>query len=297
MKGDWIDAQDQEMDCGIKVDLPSGRVNCLPMTEVQVGDWIVAGKEGLRVLTRKTDEEKDTFEFMGSAVSSEKPKGVTVRAIGQAMRECRDAGLKILAVLGPAVVHTGGAEWICRMIRGGWLHLLFSGNALATHDIETALYGTSLGIEVATGRCAPHGHENHLRTINTIRRLGGIDQAVKAGLLKSGIMYECVKHQIPFILGGSIRDDGPLPEVITDVLEAQKAMRAHVPSLGFALMVASTLHSIATGNLLPEWVRVACADINPSTVTKMLDRGSHQTMGVVTDSEPFLRELAGELGC
>jgi lysine-ketoglutarate reductase/saccharopine dehydrogenase-like protein (TIGR00300 family) len=211
------------------------------------------------------------------------------------MRRTREAGEKILAVLGPAVVHTGSVEHICRLIRGGYLNVLFAGNALATHDIEQALYGTSLGVSLDRGLPTEEGHEHHLRAINTMRRLGGIRRAVERGVLKSGIMYECVQHHIPFVLAGSIRDDGPLPEVVTDMLAAQRKMREEVRGVGFALMVATALHAIATGNLLPAWVKVACVDINPATVTKLTDRGSIQTVGVVTDAEPFLRALVSEL--
>jgi lysine-ketoglutarate reductase/saccharopine dehydrogenase-like protein (TIGR00300 family) len=182
------------------------------------------------------------------------------------------------------------------MIRAGYLNVLFAGNALATHDIESALYGTSLGVSMDRGLPAEEGHEHHLRAINTIRRLGGIRAAVEKGVLKSGIMYECVRHHVPFVLAGSVRDDGPLPEVLTDVLEAQRQMREQIHGVGFCLMMATALHSIATGNLLPAWVRVACVDISPATVTKLMDRGSIQTVGVVTDAEPFLRALVHELG-
>ena len=232
---------------------------------------------------------------MASPVSSEKPKGVTVREIAAAMKRTREAGEKILAVLGPAVVHTGSVEHICKLIRAGFLNVLFAGNALATHDIEQALYGTSLGVSLDRGLPAEEGHEHHLRAINTIRRLGGIRTAVEQGVLKSGIMYECVRHNVPFVLAGSIRDDGPLPEVITDMLEAQRQMREHDPRRRLRLMVATMLHSIATGNLLPAWVKVACVDINPATVTKLTDRGSIQTVGIVTDAEPFLRALVNQL--
>jgi lysine-ketoglutarate reductase/saccharopine dehydrogenase-like protein (TIGR00300 family) len=193
------------------------------------------------------------------------------------------------------VVHTGSVEHICWLIRHGYLNVLFAGNALATHDIEQAFYGTSLGVSLARGLPAEEGHEHHLRAINTVRRLGGIAAAVAKGALKSGIMYECVRHKIPFLLAGSIRDDGPLPEVVTDVLEAQRQMRELIRGVGFCLMVATMLHSIATGNLLPAWVKVACVDINPATVTKLSDRGSVQTVGVVTDAEPFLRALVHDL--
>jgi lysine-ketoglutarate reductase/saccharopine dehydrogenase-like protein (TIGR00300 family) len=295
LRGEWIDVEDQEMDCGILVDADSAAARCVPMTSVRRGDLIVVGRQGLRVFPAETAHRQSLFEFMASPVSSEKPKGVTVREIAAAMQRTRQAGEKILAVLGPAVVHTGSVEHICQLIRHGFLHVLFAGNALATHDIEQALYGTSLGISLARGLPAEEGHEHHLRAINTMRRLGGIRKAVERGVLKSGIMFECVRHNIPFVLAGSIRDDGPLLEVVTDVLVAQQQMREHVHGVGFALMIATMLHAIATGNLLPAWVKVACVDINPATVTKLTDRGSIQTVGVVTDAEPFLRALVNEL--
>lgn len=296
LHADWVEVEDQEMDCGILVDAEGTSARCIPMVEVHKGDLIVAGRKGTRVLPGETAARHSLFEFMASPVSSEKPKGVTVREIAAAMRRTREAGEKILAVLGPAVVHTGSIEHICQLIRHGYLHCLFAGNALATHDIEHAFYGTSLGISLTHGLPAEEGHEHHLRTINTIRRLGGIAAAVHQGVLKSGIMYECIQHDIPFVLAGSVRDDGPLPEVVTDMLEAQRRMREQIHGVGFCLMVATMLHSIATGNLLPAWVKVACVDINPSTVTKLMDRGSIQTVGVVTDAEPFLRSLIQELG-
>jgi lysine-ketoglutarate reductase/saccharopine dehydrogenase-like protein (TIGR00300 family) len=293
--GDWIEVEDQEMDCGILIDPEGAAARCLPMALVKKGDHIVVGRQGLRVFPAETMARQNLFEFMASPVSSEKPKGVTVREIAAAMRRTRDAKEKILAVLGPAVVHTGGVEHVCKLIRGGYLNVLFAGNALATHDLEQALYGTSLGVSLDRGLPAEEGHEHHLRTINTIRRLGGIRAAAARGVLKSGIMYECVRHDLPFVLAGSIRDDGPLPEVVTDVLDAQQQMRELVHGVGFALMIATMLHSIATGNLLPAWVKVACVDINPATVIKLSDRGSVQTVGVVTDAEPFLRALVTEL--
>jgi lysine-ketoglutarate reductase/saccharopine dehydrogenase-like protein (TIGR00300 family) len=294
--GEWIEVQDQEMDCGIILDLQARTARCLPMVLVKRGDLIVVGHEGLRVRVADPDApRKSLFEFMASPVSSEKPKGVTVREIAQAMRRTREAKQRILAVLGPAVVHTGSVPHICQLIRSGYLQVLFAGNALATHDIEQALYGTSLGVSLERGLPAEEGHEHHLRAINSIRRAGGIQAAVERGLLKSGIMYECTKHRIPYVLAGSIRDDGPLPEVVTDVLTAQQLMREQIRGVGFCLMMATALHSIATGNLLPAWVKVACVDINPATVTKLMDRGSIQTVGVVTDAEPFLRALVHEL--
>jgi lysine-ketoglutarate reductase/saccharopine dehydrogenase-like protein (TIGR00300 family) len=232
---------------------------------------------------------------MGSNVSSEKPKAVGLAAVAQSMRATRAAGRRVLLVGGPAIVHTGSAEHVARLIREGWINLLFAGNALATHDIETALYGTSLGVSMTRGEPIEHGHEHHLRAINTIRRLGGIGAAVEQGVLRSGIMYECIKSNCEFVLAGSIRDDGPLPEVITDTLKAQSVMRSAVRDVGFALCIATALHSIATGNLLPAWVKVVCVDINPATVTKLSDRGTFQTIGMVTDVEPFLRALTEDL--
>ena len=295
MGGQWIEVADQEMDCGILIDPAKRSPRCVPMTDVRLGDPIVVGRAGLRVFPAETKARDNLFEFMASPVSSEKPKGVTVREIARAMRRSRDAGEKILAVLGPAVVHTGSVEHVCQMIRMGFLNILFTGNALATHDIELSLFGTSLGISADHGLPIEAGHEHHLRAINTVRRAGSIRAAVERGILTSGIMYECVRHDVPFLLAGSIRDDGPLPDVITDTLVAQKLMRDQVPGVGFALMVATALHAIATGNLLPAWVKVACVDINPATVTKLTDRGSVQTVGVVTDVEPFLRALVAEL--
>jgi lysine-ketoglutarate reductase/saccharopine dehydrogenase-like protein (TIGR00300 family) len=295
LNGEWVEVEDQEMDCGIVVD-PEGAARCVAMTAVRTGDPVVVGRAGTRVFPPEAEARKhDLFAFMSSPVSSERPKAVSVREVAQAMRRTRAAGEKILAVLGPAVVHTGGGELVGWLIRTGYLNVLFAGNALATHDIEQAFYGTSLGVDLQHGLPTDEGHEHHLRTINTIRRLGGITAAVQKGTLTAGIMYECVQHGVPFVLCGSIRDDGPLPEVITDVLDAQTEMRRHIPGTGFCLMVATTLHSVAVGNLLPGWVRVACVDISPATVTKLMDRGSTQTVGIVSDAEPFLRALVAEL--
>jgi lysine-ketoglutarate reductase/saccharopine dehydrogenase-like protein (TIGR00300 family) len=239
--------------------------------------------------------EKHSFEFMNSAVSTEKPKGVAIRQIAQEIFRTRESGGKSLLVGGPAIIHTGSGEYVCELIRRGYIQRLFAGNALATHDIEQALFGTSLGVHLEQGSPTEAGHEHHLRAINRIRRAGGIRPAVEQGVLRSGIMYECVKHHVDFLLAGSIRDDGPLPDVITDSLEAQRQMREQIRDVSFCLMIATTLHSVAVGNLLPAWVKVVCVDINPSTVIKLNDRGSFQTVGLVTDVEPFLRALVEEL--
>ncbi len=294
--GEWVDVEDQEMDCGIVVDPEGGAARCIPMTSVQLGDRILVGRSGTRVFPPEAEHRKhELFEFMASPVSSERPKAVGVREIASAMRRARTAGEKILAVLGPAVVHTGGGEHVVQLIRMGYLDILFAGNALATHDMEQAIYGTSLGVSLDRGLPTDEGHEHHLRTINTIRRIGSIAKAVESGKVTSGIMFECVTRKIPYILCGSIRDDGPLPDVITDVLQCQTEMRRYIPGTGFCLMVASTLHSIAVGNLLPGWIKVACVDISPATVTKLMDRGSTQTVGIVSDAEPFLASLVAEL--
>lgn len=292
---EWLDVLDQEMDCGICVDPVTRTARCIPMTDVRLGDLIVVGHMGVKVLPVERTSGGPTFEFMSSAVSTEKPKGVTVRQIAQDLHDLRASGGKAVLVGGPAIVHTGSGHYLCDMIRQGYIQKLFAGNALATHDIEQALFGTSLGVHLGHGKSVEAGHEHHLRAINAIRRIGSIRVAVEQGVLKSGIMYECVKQDVNFVLCGSIRDDGPLPDVITDTLAAQRAMREQVRDVDYCLMIATTLHSIAVGNLLPAWVKVICVDINPSTVIKLGDRGSFQTLGLVTDVEPFMRVLVDEL--
>ncbi|MBW3598175.1 MAG: TIGR00300 family protein [Planctomycetes bacterium] len=295
LDGRWIPVADQEMDCGVAVDPQTSTARCVPMSEVRKEQLFVVGHGGVRVFPEDRREGKHGFEFMNSAVSTEKPKGVAVRQIAQDLHRAKRDGQKTLVVGGPAIVHTGSVQHFSRLIRGGYVHKLFAGNALATHDIEQALYGTSLGVRLDCGDIAEAGHEHHLRAINHIRRAGGIRKAVEAGELNSGIMFECVRNNVDFLLAGSIRDDGPLPEVITDVLEAQRQMREQIRDVSFCLMIATTLHSIAVGNLLPAWVKVVCVDINPSTVIKLNDRGSAQTVGLVTDVEPFLRALVHEV--
>jgi lysine-ketoglutarate reductase/saccharopine dehydrogenase-like protein (TIGR00300 family) len=293
--GRWIAVDDQEMDCGIVVDRLAAKARCIPMCHVAIGMPIVVGHTGVRVIPVERPRDVGIFGFMSSNVSSEKPKSISVRSVVEAIRATRDEGKKVLLVGGPAIVHTGSAAHVARLIKDGWVQVLFAGNALATHDIEQALFGTSLGVSLTHGEPIEHGHEHHLRAINTIRRLGGIAGAVERGVLTSGIMYEAVKAGIDTVLAGSIRDDGPLPEVITDTLAAQDRMREAIRGVGFALLIATALHSIATGNLLPASVKVVCVDINPATVTKLSDRGTFQTIGLVTDVEPFLRSLAAGL--
>lgn len=290
----WVPVMDQEMDCGIVIG-GDGQPRCVPMTEVREGHRVVIGHVGVRVLPHARAEKKQVFEFMNSSVSTEKPKAAAIKELAREFFRIRAEGGKSLIVGGPAIVHTGSGEHLCWMIREGFVDKLFAGNALATHDIEQSLFGTSLGVHLDRGDLAEAGHEHHLRAINRVRRSGGIRPAVEQGVLSGGIMYECVKHDVDYLLAGSIRDDGPLPDVITDALEAQRQMRVRIRDVNFCLMIATTLHSIAVGNLLPAWVKVVCVDINPSTVIKLSDRGSFQTIGLVTDVEPFMRVLTDEL--
>ena len=293
--GEWVGVDHQEMDCAITVDVANRTAICVPMTEVTIGMPIVVGHRGVRVFPPERDESAEAFGFMSSSVSTEKPKGVVIRQIAQELLANRGGNGKTLLVGGPAIVHTGSGELVCELIRRGLIDRLFAGNALATHDIEQSIFGTSLGVHLADGNVVDAGHEHHLRAINRVRRAGSIAAAVETGKLRSGIMYECVRHDVPFLLAGSIRDDGPLPDVVTDVVECQRQMREAIRDVSFCLMVATALHSIAVGNLLPAWVKVVCIDINPSTVIKLNDRGSFQTVGLVTDVQPFLRALLDEV--
>ena len=291
----WQSVALQEMDCGVTIDPQTQAAHCVPMSDVKQGMPIVVGHLGTRVFPLERQEQDHAFAFMNSSVSTEKPKGVVIREIARQLFENRQGAGKSLLVGGPAIVHTGSGRLICELLHDGYIHKLFAGNALATHDIEQSLFGTSLGVNIEEGNLADAGHEHHLRAINRIRRAGSISAAVEQGTLKSGIMYECVKQGVEFHLSGSIRDDGPLPDVETDAVECQRQMRANIRDVTFCLMVATTLHSIAVGNLLPAEVNVVCVDINPSTVIKLSDRGSFQTIGLVTDVEPFLRALVNEV--
>ncbi len=294
LSGRWVDVENPEMDCALVV-LPDGRARTVPMHRVKTGDRVVVGDEGVRAQPLDRPRGATPFEFMASEVSSEKPKDVLVGRVADRLRTVRASGGKILAVCGPAVVHTGAAPSLARLVREGWVDVLFAGNGFATHDIESAVRGTSLGVPLTGETPAQGAHSNHLRVINEVRRRGSIADAVTDGWLTSGVMYECVVRGVPFVLGGSVRDDGPLPDVVTDVIEAADAMRAHVTGVAVALMLASTLHAIATGNLLPAGVETYCVDINQAVVTKLADRGSHQALGIVTDVGLFLSTLAHHL--
>jgi lysine-ketoglutarate reductase/saccharopine dehydrogenase-like protein (TIGR00300 family) len=293
--GDWVRVQHPEMDCGIRVDEGSSTAETVAMSEVKTGDRFVTGHRGIRVLPLERPRESQPFEFMASAVSSEKPKAQIVREVARELHQVRGEGYLTIAVVGPAVVHTGAAPHLARLIEAGYIGAVFGGNAIATHDIESNLFGTSLGISLKEGTPVPGGHEHHLRAINTIRRCGSIRAAVDQGVLTGGLMYTLVKTGTPFVLAGSIRDDGPMPEVITDVMEAQRVMREYAQQAGACLMLSTMLHSIAVGNMLPASVRTVCVDINPAVVTKLADRGSFQTVGIVTDVGLFVEQVADEL--
>jgi lysine-ketoglutarate reductase/saccharopine dehydrogenase-like protein (TIGR00300 family) len=298
--GRWLPVENPEMDCGLLVREPARpgqgpTVRTVPMHRVRSGDRIVVGTDGVRVEAPEHRRGTALFEFMSSEVSSEKPKSLIVSQVAERLRWVRDEGGKVLAVVGPAVIHTGAGPDLARLVREGFVDVLFAGNGFATHDIEANVMGTSLGVSVRQGRASEGGHANHLRVINEVRRYGSIAAAVEAGYIDGGVMYECVRRGVPFVLGGSIRDDGPLPDVLTDVVEAADAMRYLVPGVRTALMLASTLHAIATGNLLPAGVETFCVDINQAVATKLADRGSHQALGIVTDVGLFLRGLREQL--
>lgn len=291
LQGRWVEVERPEMDCGIRVAADAARAETVPIHKVKKGDLIVVDHRGVKVTPLERKVPREPFEFMSSQVSTESPKGLLIREIAESLKKVRSEGKKILVVAGPGLVHTGAGRYLVEMIEKGFVQILFAGNGLAVHDIESALYGTSLGVYLDKKIRAHEGHEHHLWAINEIRGAGGIRQAVEQGLVTRGIFYTCVKKGVDFVLAGSIRDDGPLPDVVTDTLKAQDLMREKILGVGLALMMATTLHAIATGNLLPASVKTVCVDINPAVVTKLADRGTFQAMGLVTDVEPFLREL------
>ncbi len=295
LDGHWITVDNPEMDCGLVYDDAAGRVRTVPMSDVRTGMKVLCGASGIKVVVPILERNDGIFGFMESEVSSEKPQAVLVRQVADGIREAKANGKKVLWVGGPGVVHTGAAPAVVAMTQAGFVDVLFAGNALATHDIEAALYGTSLGIDLALGQGVEHGHEHHIRAINTIRKAGSIRAAVEQGVLTGGIMHALVTHGKHYVLVGSVRDDGPLPDVYTDVIEGQQAMRAGLDGVGFCLMMATTLHSVGTGNILPASIPLVCIDINPATVTKLADRGSTQAKGIVTDVGLFLEQLAQEL--
>ena len=293
LDGEWITAANQRMDSALVVE--NGAVSCRKLRDLKKGDLVVCGMQGVRVAPDVQSRDKPTFGFMSNEVSSERRVETAVTRIAELMRRVKSAGGKIAFVAGPVMVHTGGSQYFCDLIRLGYVDVLLSGNALAVHDIEVALSGTSLGIDLSSGHPVEHGHRNHMRAINVIRRAGGIGPAVKAGVLKSGVMHACLAHGVNYILAGSIRDDGPLPETIMDLVAAQDAYAEALADVEVVVMLSSMLHSIGVGNMLPSWVKVICVDINPAVVTKLSDRGSTQTIGIVTDVGLFLHQLAEKL--
>jgi lysine-ketoglutarate reductase/saccharopine dehydrogenase-like protein (TIGR00300 family) len=291
--GEWLPVKNQKMDSLIV--LKNGGAACVTLGHVKKGDKVVIGNSGIRVVPPERPRGHTIFDFMGSQVSSERPSQSLIREIAEEIFEAHERGGKIVVVGGPAIVHTGGQQALAELVRKGYVNALLSGNALAVHDVEYNLYGTSLGMDLKTAELAPEGHKHHLYAISEITRAGSLKEAVKQGILTGGIMYECVVNDVPFVLAGSIRDDGPLPDVITDTMKAQDLMRNQVKDADIVLMMATMLHSIATGNCLPSSVRTICVDINPATVTKLMDRGTAQAIGIVTDVGTFLPWLAEEL--
>jgi lysine-ketoglutarate reductase/saccharopine dehydrogenase-like protein (TIGR00300 family) len=306
VNGRWLRVERQEMDCAVAVDRGAGRAWCIPFSEAVPGLEVIVGHRGVRVRPLERSRQTEIFSFMSSEVSAEKPKKVLIGGIAAEMKAALASDGKILVVAGPAVVHTGAGRYLSRLIELGYVQVLFAGNALAVHDVEAALFGTALGVNVDSGLPIEHGHEHHMRAINRVRAAGGLRAMVESGQLCSGVMKSAIEHGVEIVLAGSVRDDGPLPDVITDMEEAQRRMRRAIwrgrseaadagpprtPEVRLALMLSTMLHSIATGNLLPASVRTVCVDINPAVVTKLADRGSWQSVGLVTDVESFLREL------
>ena len=293
VSGREIEVARQRMDGCVVV--KGRRAVCTKLRDVRRGDKIVCGHGGVTVFPPFKERERGDFVFMASDVSSEKRVEITVAQIAKLLRAVRKEKGRIVAVPGPVVVHTGGGEHLSRIVRAGFVDAVLAGNALAVHDIERALYGTSLGVHLDTGIPVVEGHRNHMRAINAVRRCGSIAAAVRRRVLKSGVMYECVRAGVPFVLAGSIRDDGPMPDTLMDLIAAQEAYARQLQNARVVLMLGSMLHSIGVGNMLPAWVETICVDINPAVVTKLSDRGSAQAIGVVTDVGLFLRLLADEL--
>jgi lysine-ketoglutarate reductase/saccharopine dehydrogenase-like protein (TIGR00300 family) len=292
-KGQWLEARNQRMDAMIVV--RGNTATCLRLRDIKAGDPVVVGMKGIRVVPEAKERDRHAFAFMSNEISSERQVETAVAQTASIMRQARADGKRIVAVAGPVVVHTGGCAAMSSLVRSGWIDALLAGNALAVHDIESALLGTSLGVRTSDGRLEQHGHRNHMRAINAINHAGGIPEAVHSGRLTTGVMYECVKAKVPFVLAGSLRDDGPLPGTITDMNLAQDAYAEQLRDAGVVLCLSSMLHSIATGNMLPAWVKIVCVDINPAVPTKVSDRGTGQAIGVVTDVGLFLEMLARKL--
>ena len=290
---DWIQAENQRMDALVVV--RDARAVCRRLRDIRQGDQVVCGLRGIRVVPESKERDRLSFAFMSNGISSERQVETAVRQTAALIRGTIEQGRKVVVVAGPVVVHTGGVKGLASLIRNGSVEALLSGNALGVHDVEAALFGTSLGVRLSDGRPEEHGHRNHMRAINAVYHAGGVRGAVESGRLKSGVLYECVVRNVPFVLAGSLRDDGPLPDTITDMNAAQDAYAALLQDAGLVLCLGSMLHSIATGNMLPGWVKIICVDINPAVATKVSDRGTGQAVGVVTDVGLFLDMLARTL--
>jgi lysine-ketoglutarate reductase/saccharopine dehydrogenase-like protein (TIGR00300 family) len=289
----WREVRRQRMD-GVVV-LEAGEPVCRKLRDLRAGQPVLCGSSSVRLAPPARDRDPRLFGFMQSEVSSERSVELAVQRIAEELRALRQAGKRIVAVAGPVVVHTGGAPALASLVKAGYVQGLLAGNALAVHDVECALYGTSLGLDLATGRPVDQGHRNHMRAINRIAGAGSLAAAVEQGVLRSGVMYEVTRAGVPYALAGSIRDDGPLPETINDMIQAQAAYERILEDASLVLMLGSMLHSIAVGNMLPSWVKAVCVDIAPPVITKLADRGSAQTVGIVTDAGLFLRGLAAVL--
>lgn len=293
VKNKWRDVQNQRMD-GVIV-LRNEELFCKKLRDIKKGDQILCSSDSVRIFPPFRERSTDEFGFMQNDVSSERSVDVSVSMIAAEMKKQKAAGGKLVVVSGPVVIHTGGAPYLAELIKKGYINGLLGGNATAVHDIECAFFGTSLGVDLKTGKPVDEGHRNHMRAINRINYHGSIRKAVENNDLKTGVMYEVIKSGIPFALAGSLRDDGPLPDTISDMIEAQAAYSEIIKGASMVIMLSSMLHSIATGNMLPAWVKTICVDINPAVVTKLADRGSGQAVGIVTDVGLFLRALAQKL--
>ncbi len=283
----WIQVENMMMDKCIVI--KDNRAFCVPIRDVKKGDEIIVGEGGIKITPPERPREGvNVFEFMGSSSSSERPTQHIAKKVAEDIYKTKKSEGKIIIVGGPAIVHTGAADAVADLIKLGFIDGVLAGNALAVHDIEYATLGTSLGMNVHDATLAYRGHRNHMETINAVFRAGSIANMVKTKKLTRGIMYQCVKNKIPFVLAGSIRDDGPLPDVITDVAEAQREYKKMLKDANMVIMISTMLHSIATGNMLPANVKVIVVDINQPTVTKLMDRGTWQALGIVTDVGAFL---------
>ena len=296
--GAWVDVANVEMDCAVVVteDADGIHAETKVLNAIEAGDRVVTGEAGIRVKPpERPRDQEGAFGFMQGGVSSERPSESTIQQIAEAIRETKREGGKVLAVCGPALIHSGAREDLARLVREGYVDMLSAGNGFAVHDIERDLYGTSLGMDTESLDHPRKGHKHHIYTISEVIRAGGIEAAVEDGTIESGVMYECVDNDRPFVLAGSIRDDGPLPDTITDAVEAQNAIREQAHEADMVLMLSTLLHSVAVGNCLPSTTRVVCVDINPATVTQLLDRGSAQAVGMVTDIGTFVPILSEHL--